>query len=183
MNRALLEEQLAQLPLAQYQFFTTDELSFSPRIRLVCELECPRYGKTWACPPAVGTLEECRARCLHYPNGLLIVTLTEVSDIADMYACLDTRPAHEALTHQVAELLQAHGLAVYTLSTDSCAICAQCAWPNAPCRHPEQMFPCVESHGIVVTDLAERYGVEYQYGNNVVTWFSLLLYREAEDTP
>ena len=25
--------------------------------------------------------------------------------------------------------------------------------------------------------LAEKYGIEYQYGNNVVTWFSLLLFR------
>lgn len=39
------------------------------------------------------------------------------------------------------------------------------------------MFPCVESHGILVTALAERYGVEFQAGNNLVTWFSLLLYR------
>lgn len=180
MNRALLETQLAELPLAQYQFFHTGELEFSSRIRLVCEQECPRYGKTWACPPAVGSVAACRERCMQYPEGLLIVTLTEVNDIADIHACLDTRPAHEALTHQVADLLRAQGLRVYALSTDSCAICAHCAWPDAPCRHPDQMFPCVESHGIVVTALAERYDVAYQYGSNVVTWFSLLLYREED---
>ena len=180
MNRDLLEAQLAELPLAQYQFFPTAELEFSQRIRMVCEMECPRYGKTWACPPAVGTVEDCRARCLSYPQGLLIVTLTEVSDLADIDACLDTRPDHEALTHHVAGLLQEQGLEVYCLSTESCAVCAQCAWPGGPCRHPEQMYPCVESHGIIVNALAERYGVEYNYGNNIVTWFSLLLYREKD---
>ncbi len=178
MNRAALEAQLAQLPLAQYAFFPTSDLTFSERIRTVCRTECPRYNSTWACPPAVGSVAQCRARCLSYPEGLLLVTLTEVEDIADMEQTLATRPAHEALTRQVAALLRAQGLSVYGLSTESCAVCETCAWPDAPCRHPELMFPCVESQGIVVTELAERYGIEYQYGNNVVTWFSLLLFRE-----
>lgn len=177
MDRALLERQLAELPLAQYEFFRTEELEFSERIRRVCETECPRYGKTWACPPAVGTVGECKARCLRYPEGLLLVTVTEVTDIADMEETLATRPAHEALTHEAAALLRAQGLEVMGLSTDSCAICKECSYPNAPCRNPEQMYPCVESHGIVVTALAEKHGIDYLYGGNVVTWFSLLLYR------
>lgn len=177
MNRERLEAQLTELPIAQYEFFQTDELLFSERIRIVCETECPRYGKSWACPPGVGTVEECREKCLSYPNGLLISTLTEVSDIANMEEALATRAPHEEITHKVAELLRRQGLQVYGLSTESCAVCAECTYPDAPCRHKDRMFPCVESHGIVVTDLAEKYGIEYQYGNNIVTWFSLLLYR------
>lgn len=177
MNRELLERRLAELPLAQYEFFQTSELIFSERIRIVCEMECPRYGKSWACPPGVGTVEECRKKCLSYPNGLLISTLTEVSDIANMEEALATRAPHEALTHTVADLLKNQDLEVYGLSTESCAVCEHCTYPDAPCRHKEQMFPCVESHGIIVTDLAEKYGIEYQYGNNIVTWFSLLLFR------
>lgn len=178
MNRPLLEEQLSQLPIAQFAFFSTDELEFSQRIRTVCETECPRYGKTWACPPAVGSVESCRTRCLAYPEGLMIATLTEVNDIASLEETLATRPAHEEITHEAAALLRAQGVDVMVLSTDSCGICPSCTYPDAPCRHPEKMYPCVESHGIVLTALAERYGVEYQYGNNVVTWFSLLLFRE-----
>ena len=164
MNRAAVEVQLAELPLAEYVWFETAELEFSERIRTVCRENCPRYNKTWACPPAVGSVEVCRARCLSYPQGLLI-----------------TRGPHEELTRQVSAILRAQGTEVYGLSTESCAICAHCAWPDGPCRHPDRMFPCVESHGIVVTALAERHGIEYQYGGNVVTWFSLLLYRETPD--
>ena len=32
-------------------------------------------------------------------------------------------------------------------------------------------------HGILVTDLGERVGLPFQAGGNIVTWFSLLLYR------
>ena len=62
------------------------------------------------------------------------------------------------------------------LSTESCAICEKCAYPDAPCRHPDRMFPCVESYGIVATALAERNGIEF-YNGNLVTWFSVLCYR------
>ena len=177
MDREKIEQALAELPLAQYGWIETKELTFSERVRYVCRTECPMYGTTWACPPAVGTVEECRARCLSYPEGLLFSTLAEVQDISEMEQKLATRPAHEAVTHKVAELLRAQGVEVYGLSSESCAICPQCSYPDAPCRHPDKMFPCVESHGIVVTALAEKYGIEYQYGNNVVTWFSLLLFR------
>ena len=37
----------------------------------------------------------------------------------------------------------------------------------------------MESHGILITDTAERYGIDFQAGNNIVTWFSLILYREG----
>ena len=101
MNRAAVEAQLAELPLAEYVWFETAELEFSERIRTVCRENCPRYNKTWACPPAVGSVEACRARCLSYPQGLLITSLTEVADIADTEAALATRGPHEELTRQV----------------------------------------------------------------------------------
>ena len=56
------------------------------------------------------------------------------------------------------------------------AICEHCAYPDAPCRHPDKMFPCIESYGILVTDLAEKYQITFMNGGNVVTWFSLILY-------
>ena len=55
MDRQQLEQQLAALPLFQYEFIMPEELTFSERIRHVCESECPMYNTTWACPPAVGT--------------------------------------------------------------------------------------------------------------------------------
>ena len=177
MNIPQLEAQLCELPIVQYEFFETEELTFTPRVRLVCKTDCPRWGTSWACPPAVGTVEECCARCLTYPHALLITTMTEVPDIADIEATLATRPDHEEITRQVDALLRAQGAETYPLSTESCAVCEICAYPDAPCRHPEKMYPCIESHGILVTDIAERLGIDFQAGGNIVTWFSLILYR------
>ena len=135
------------------------------------------YNKSWACPPAVGTTEECEARCRSYPHVLMICTMTEVADIANLEETLATRPEHEEVTNQVGAIMEELGVKPYILSTEACAICERCAYLDGlPCRHPERMHPCVESHGINVIPVLENNGIEFQFGANVVTWISLLFY-------
>ena len=177
MNQEVLEQQLSELPLYIYDFFDPRELEFSSRIRWICEHECPMYGKSWACPPGVGSVDTCRQVCMAYDHCLLISSIVEVRDIADMDETLATRPDHEALTEQVRELMKAQGVDPFILSTEACTVCERCAiLDGQPCRFPEKMHPCVESHGINVVDVLERRGLDFQFGANVVTWISLLFY-------
>ena len=177
MNQELLEQQLSELPLYIYDFFDPRELEFSSRIRWICEHECPMYGKSWACPPGVGSVDTCRQVCMAYDHCLLISSIVEVRDIADMDETLATRPDHEALTEQVRELMKQQGVDPFILSTEACTVCDRCAvLDGQPCRFPEKMHPCVESHGINVVDVLERRGLDFQFGANVVTWISLLFY-------
>lgn len=179
MNYQTIEQELAELPLYIYAWVEPKDLEFSDRVRHICQTECAMYGKSWACPPGVGTVEECKAKCLSYNKALLISSLTEVADIADLEATLATRRDHEDLTDRVGDILRAHGLEPYILSTEACAICGRCAiLDGKPCRHPEKMHPCVESQGINIIPTLEQNGLEFQYGSNVVTWVSLLLFQE-----
>jgi predicted metal-binding protein len=177
MDKALLEEQLSQLPLYSYAWIDPRQLEFNQRIRWICEHECPMYGKTWACPPGVGTVEHCAGKCRSFENCLMIATITEVEDIADIQQTLATRPEHEEVTNQVGAFLEEQGVKPYILSTEACAICQRCAIEDGqPCRHPDKMHPCVESHGINIIPVLEEQGICFQYGENVVTWISLLFY-------
>ena len=177
MDREILESRLSELPLYIYDHIDISELEFSHRIRWICEHECPMYGKSWACPPGVGTVGQCRGRCMEYKNCLMISTITEVSDIADMNETLATRPDHEAVTNEVLQILKELGENPYVLSTEACTLCERCAiLDKEPCRFPEKMHPCVESHGINVVPMLESRGLEFQFGSNVVTWISLLFY-------
>ena len=177
MDREKLESQLAELPLLGYFFIDPQELEFSDRVRWICRQECPMYGKTWACPPAVGSVDVCRKNCLQYDNCLMIATVTEVNDLSDIRETLATRPGHEAITNRVGDLMREQGINPYILSTEACAICERCAYLDGePCRHPEKMHPCVESHGINLIPTLEENGIEFQFGGNVVTWVSLLFY-------
>ena len=177
MDRNQLEQRLAELPLLGYFFMDPRELEFSHRVRWVCENECPRFGQTWACPPGVGTVDHCRCRCLGYENCLMIATITEVGDIANLEETLATRPEHEQITNEVRDLMEEQGVRPYVLSTEACSVCEHCAWLDGqPCRHPERMHPCVESHCINLIPVLEENGIEFQFGANVVTWVSLLFY-------
>ena len=177
MDLEKLEEQLAELPLYFYSFIDPKALEFSERIRYICSAECPMYDKTWACPPAVGEVAACQTRCLQYENCLLMGTITEVADIADIEQTLATRPAHEEVTNVLRELFRQQGVEPYILSTEACSVCDRCAWlEGQPCRYPDRMHPCVESHGINLISTLEENGLPFQYGENVVTWYSLLFF-------
>ena len=94
MDKQAVEAQLCQLPISQYAWIDPQTIEFSDRIRYVCEHECPMYGTSWACPPAVGTVAACRERILSYPGALVFTTLCEVDDIADLSAVV-----HKCLLH------------------------------------------------------------------------------------
>ena len=179
MNMDILEQQLQELPLYGYFFIDPKELEFNDRIRWICEHECPMYAKTWACPPGVGSVECCKAKCLSYENCLMISTIVEVDDISNIEETLATRPQHEAITDQVGDLLRQQGVEPYILSTEACAICDRCAYLDGlPCRMPGRMHPCVESHGINVIPTLEENGLDFVYGVNIVTWYSMLFFNE-----
>ena len=106
-------------------------------------------------------------------------TLAEVRDILDMKETLKTKGEHEKLTGIIEDHLRDHGMYVYTLSSDSCAICSKCGFPREHCRHPDRMHPCIESHGIIVPNLAEQCSMDYYLGEHLLLWFSIIFFRES----
>ena len=179
IDRERLEAQLAELPLYAYFYIDPKELEFSDRIRYICKAECPMYGKTWACPPAVGEVSECEKKCLSYQNCLMVGTVTETEDITNIERTLATRPEHEAITNKIRALFREQGVEPYILSTEACSVCQRCAYLDGlPCRLPGRMHPCVESHGINVIPTLEKNGLPFQFGDNMVTWYSLLFFND-----
>lgn len=59
LDTAKFEEFISAYPIYEYRILDTSDLSVETRVRQICRQECERYGSTWACPPAVGTLEAC----------------------------------------------------------------------------------------------------------------------------
>ena len=178
LNTEKFEDFIAEYPIYEYRLLDTKELSVAERVRIVCKQECERYGTTWACPPAVGTLKECEARIHSYDRAIFFSSVAEVSDLMNMEEMLATRDAHEELTTKVAEYLKGEGFCTFTLSTESCDICKECAYlKGEPGRHPERMHPCLESHGVVVSEIVEQKQMEYNLGGNTILWFSMVLFR------
>lgn len=176
--RIKIEEKLSELPVVQYAWLDCGEIPFSERVRSICKEECPRYGTSWACPPGVGTVEECRSRCESFDGAFVFTTAAEVQDIENMEETLATRSGHEEITREIEQLLRGCTSRTLSLSGDSCAICEHCAYPEEPCRFPDKMIPCIEGYGIIVPLLAEKAGIEFMNGCNLVTWFGMILFTE-----
>jgi predicted metal-binding protein len=172
---------LADYPVYEYRLLDTAGISSAVRVREICKNECQRYGTTWACPPAVGTLKECEDRIHSFPQAVFFSSVAEVSDLLNMEEMLSTRRDHEALTHEINQYLRSQGYETQALSTESCDICEECAYPKGlPCRFPERMHPCLESYGVVVSEIVEAEQMEYNIGGNTILWFSMILFRDAQ---
>ncbi len=181
MDLQRFDQFISQYPVYEYRLLSTDEIQTVSRVRDICASECERYGSTWACPPGVGTVEECDKRIHSYTDAILFSSVAEVTDLLDMEEMLSTRRAHEELSTAVGKFIEGEGNEVFILSTESCDLCSECAYLSGkPCIHPDRMHPCLESHGVVVYDLAVEHGMEYQLEGNVILWFSLVLFRKKE---
>lgn len=169
-----LEEFICGYPVYQYAFLQPEEIEFSYRVRWICEQDCDRYNTTWACPPAVGSVDECRHRCLQYKECFLFSTVAEVSDVINFEETMATRSAHEEITADIEAFIRSQGNECLALSTESCDICENCTYPDSPCRFPDKMHPCVESHGIIVSELAEKYNMDFTLSPTQILWFGII---------
>lgn len=178
------EKDLKELGIAQYGTINPSEIPFLPVIREICQGNgCGQYGKTWACPPAVGTLEECRSRCLAYEKALVFNAVYPLEDSFDYEGMMAGHRAFKALCDQLYALAKPTRSPFLLLSNEGCTRCQSCTYPDSPCRMPELLFPSVEGFGIHVGQLAQKAGLTYINGENTVTYFGVLLYHSPEEKP
>ncbi|HIQ99018.1 MAG TPA: DUF2284 domain-containing protein [Candidatus Scybalocola faecavium] len=159
------------------------DIVLDPGLRQNCELNyCGEYGRTWVCPPHCGPIEECIQKVKKYKEGIIIQTISPLEDSYDFEGMEEAgRYFKDVLVkavHAVKEAArdQKDDREMLVLSAGGCHRCETCAVKtNEPCRHPNEAFPSLESHGIFVSDLAAKAGLNYINGQNTVTYFGAVL--------
>ena len=87
-----IEKELDKLPILEYAFFNPDAIIFSKEVRDLCEGNvCGAYNTNWACPPAVGSVQQCMEKCHAYDKAMLFTTATEVASSFDMKGWMRAR--------------------------------------------------------------------------------------------
>lgn len=180
MTRENIEKKITEYPIFEYAFFDPAEINFYEAVRTICKLECPQYGNSWSCPPAVGTLAECKERCLGYEHAFIFSTISEVSDILNMDEMLATRCEHIEIVEAIKTNIFGEHEDKLILTAESCAICEDCGYPDEACKHQDKMYPCVESHAISVTDICEKHQLSFLNGYNVITWFGMIFFNNRQ---
>lgn len=165
----------------EYGLVNTANIRFMPEVRAMCEVNtCRQYGKTWCCPPAVGSVEACRERIRRYETMLVFSVKYDLEDSFDyegMTAGMKRfKESCRALDTACRPLLGDYLM----LSNEGCDLCRECTYPDAPCRFPQRAHGSLEGYGIMVSELAGQAGIRYINGPNTVTYFgALACHREA----
>lgn len=171
------ENSLKEIGIFQFGMVSPNEIVFDEEIRKMCEQNlCRQYGKSWACPPAVGTVAECQKRCLSFKTGLVFQGVYPLEDSYDYEGMMNGHKAFKNLCDRLYAQVKERFSSFLLLSNEGCTRCEKCTYPEKPCRMPQMLFPSLEGFGIRVDCLAKSAGIAYHNGENTVTYFGMLLY-------
>jgi len=176
-----LEEQIIAISLqcgfTHSAYISTQKLKFYPEVRAICEGNtCRNYGATWACPPAVGTVEECKARISQYERMLLLSKKYELEDSFDFEGMMDGMRDFKDTVDRFECHIHPFLPNYLLLANEGCGRCRKCTYPDAPCHFPDQLHPSLEGYGFLVSELATDAGIPYNNGPNTVTFFGALVF-------
>ncbi len=158
----------------------TASLRVYPEVRKMCEKNtCRGYGASWACPPAVGTLEECLARVQIYDSMLLFSCKYDLEDSFDYEGMMAGMQQFREMAAALNATLSFQLSDFLLLANEGCGKCKSCTYPNAPCRFPDTLHPSLESYGFMVSELASLAGIRYINGQNTVTYFGGLCFNQT----
>jgi len=149
----------------------TSTLVVRDEVRDMCAADlCHSFNRSWVCPPACGTLDECREIIQRYERGLIVQTTAELDDPFDYEGMMAAGVVQKRLVTEFREVLRPSYPAMKTLGNGACDGCSECAYPAEPCRHPDLAMPSMEAFGLVVSDVCAANGLGYNYGPGTVTY-------------
>ena len=165
---------LKELGVTAYGLLSASDVVFSSELREGCNpKQCGGYGKSWACPPSVGSADECRERCLAYKNALVISAVYPLEDDFDYESMAEGGETFRAICERIhAGCDFPHIL----LANGRCSLCEPCTYPSEPCRFPEKCLHSLSGYGVYVAATAKRADVKYNNGPCTVTYFALLFW-------
>lgn len=153
-----------------------DALEFLGAVRDMCGAgRCQKFGRSWTCPPACGTLEEISARAARYRRGVLLQTTAELEDDFDLETMQRAEQDQKERFSLFTDRLRGACPDCLPMATGGCSLCPECTYPDAPCRFPDKAVPSMEAYGLLVSKVCEKSGLPYYYGPKTLTYTGCVL--------
>ncbi len=134
-------------------------------IRLKCQVPlCEYYGVCKTCPPNIPGVAEFKEALLSYSKAFLVVLQEKIKSIDDYRKDFSAELKLAEIVSDLELSAFQHGFyQALGLSVGGCKLCAECAPPGEPCRHPFKARPSPEGFGIDITELAREAGVAVEW--------------------
>lgn len=163
---------------AAAEIIDTGDIVFDPMFRPYCEENlCGQYGVNYACPPDCGSPEEMKQRILAHRKALVLQTIWQISDYADMDQIKPAKAGHNAAQIRLIKKLRSQGCNGLIVGASGCALCKPCALTKGlPCTFPEYQYSCMSAYCIFVKKLADKCGMEYDCGDGLLAFFGMYVF-------
>ena len=157
MDEKKLLETALEMGFANAALIDTEELTFIPAFRPLCEENlCGKYGVNYACPPDCGTVEQMRRKVLRWRRALVMQTMWDIEDPLNNEEIKPAKAQHNRLTRQLIDRAGEPGLMI---GASGCSLCTPCAITEGkPCRFPELQYSCMSAYCIFVEELTKQIG-------------------------
>ena len=163
----------------QQGFVDINDLVFLDEVREICKQNaCRKYGTTWACPPGIGTLEECRERIYRYNKAIMFTGKYALRSPFDWKGMMRGMKDFQKMCFAIDDKLKALGADFLMLDIEGCSNCEKCTYPDAPCRFPDKVHGSIEGYGMLVSAVAKKAGVNYNNGDLTVTYLTMIFFNE-----
>lgn len=151
-------------------------LYFDPAVREMCAADrCRNFGRSWACPPACGTLEEISEKAKQYRRGILLQSTGQMEDDFDLDTMEETEKLQKKRFFDFVRCIREHYPDCLPMASGGCRLCESCTYPDSPCRHPGLAIPSMEAYGLMVSQVCKDSGVGYYYGPRTITYTACVL--------
>jgi len=157
--------------------FDPTELRVRQEVRDMCEVNtCRKYDTSWACPPALESLEVYQEKLTSYTGGYVFQTIAMMEDEFDYEAIRTAQALYAERFENLIEKTKDFPVKIELFAAGDCDLCEVCSYPDKPCVHPDRMFPSLEACGLVVSEVCQLAEVPYYHGPKTIAFIGAALY-------
>ena len=162
------------------EYFEGRSIVLDRQFRDICRTNaCGRYGRCYMCPPDIGNIEENMEKIRAFPHVIVYQSISPLEDSFDFEGMMEAGEHHGRISGRIHLALKELLAEPYLHLSSGCRLCQRCAKLDAlPCRHPEIALGAVEGHGVDVYQTVKNSSLKYVNGENTVTYFGMLFFRE-----
>jgi predicted metal-binding protein len=149
------------------------------RVRELClENKCGNYGNNYMCPPHIGALNKVKTRLKKFHKCVLFQYSQPVDVKNNTQSVTRIKVDFHNKILQLEECLKKDGIKdAWGLIGGSCTLCGICkARTASPCPYPDKARTSLESLGVDVVALLDRFGLDSAFHPDLITWTGCILY-------
>ena len=174
-----IEPILKNNDIHEFKLFDTQLIKFEPEIRSLCEKNtCGNFKQNHMCPPAVDSIEKWKTIIQAFDTAVMVTKVYPTKNSFDFEGMQEGLAGFGKTLRNIKTSfeIQYPENKVFLLGAGPCLVCKTCSYiDNEPCRSPEKAHPSLEACGIDVISLAIELNLQYNNGENTITYFGMVL--------